>query len=226
MAMRRLIVTERQKKSAIHIATFARAPIEGQVKTRLIPAYGARKATAIYCFLAERTFAAVREACDAMNASATIWIADEAEIAHPTCVEWSQRFGFPLHAQIDGGLGERMFHGLATSFLTYEAVAILGTDCPVICGKNVINTICQLNTNMHWSAIPVEDGGYLLIATNQPSRTPFTGIAWSTSSVVESTRQRFREAGLAWAESPALWDVDEPADVERAIRDGLLPPDL
>ncbi len=209
-----------------HIAIFARAPIEGKVKTRLIAAYGARRATAIYRFLAERTLQIVRDACDTMNATASIWIADENDASHPSCIAWSQRFGFPIRSQISGDLGERMFNCMTSLEGRFQSIAILGTDCPVIKGDDIENALTQLNTNIHWSLTKVEDGGYVLIASNQPSSVPFRDMTWSTPNVMATTRQRFRDAGLLWAESAALWDIDEPADVERAIREGLLPPDL
>jgi uncharacterized protein len=212
-----------------HIAVFARAPVEGKVKTRLIPAYGAQRATAIYRYLAERTLREVRKACDAMNATASIWIADANDIDHPGCVEWSQRFGFELRAQVEGDLGERMFRCLETLQNEHPNVSILGTDCPVIVGDYIVNSINQLDSITTWSLISVDDGGYVFIATNHATRHPFVDVAWSTASVMETTRQRFREAGIAWTEPPsptAFWDIDESSDVERARREGLLPNEI
>ncbi|TAG79008.1 MAG: glycosyltransferase [Betaproteobacteria bacterium] len=224
--VRRFPMTDVRGSHSAHIAIFARAPLEGKVKTRLIAAYGAPKATAIYRFLAERTFQIVRDACDAMNTTASIWIADENDVSHPSCIEWSERFGFPIRAQVNGDLGERMLNCMTSLEGGFESIAILGTDSPTIEGGDIENALGQLNHNIHWSLAIVEDGGYVLIASNQPSAVPFRDMTWSTPNVMAITRQRFRDARLRWAESGALWDIDEPADVERAIREGLLPPDL
>lgn len=219
-------VSDARGSDSAHIAIFARAPIEGKVKTRLIAVYGARRATAIYRHLAERTFQIVRDTCNAMNATASIWIADQNDASNPSCIEWSQRFGFPIRTQINDDLGERMLNCMTSLEGRVRSIAILGTDCPIINGNHIENAVSQLNANTHWSLIKVQDGGYVLIATNQLSSVPFRDMTWSTPNVMATTRQRFREAGLLWAESAALWDIDEPADVERAIREGLLPPDL
>jgi hypothetical protein len=219
-------MSDARGSNSAHIAIFARAPIEGKVKTRLIAAYGTRRATAIYRFLAERTFQIVRDACDAMDVTASIWIADENDASHPSCIEWSQRFGFPIRTQINGDLGERMLDCMTSLEGGFESIAILGTDCPMIRGSDIENALSQLNDITHWSLAIVRDGGYVLIASNQPSAVPFRDMTWSTPNVMAITRQRFRDAGLRWAESAALWDIDKPADVERAIREGLLPPDL
>jgi hypothetical protein len=39
------------------------------------------------------------------------------------------------------------------------------------------------------------------------------GMTWSTSQVMAQTRERARQAGLQWAELPAVADIDEPDDL-------------
>ena len=46
-------------------------------------------------------------------------------------------------------------------------------------------------------------------------------MTWSGPDVMEETRRRLREFGLAWQEPAALWDLDEPADLERLQAGGL-----
>jgi glycosyltransferase A (GT-A) superfamily protein (DUF2064 family) len=43
----------------------------------------------------------------------------------------------------------------------------------------------------------------------------FSGIAWSTGTVLAATRARLTAARASFVELPALWDVDTPADVVR-----------
>jgi glycosyltransferase A (GT-A) superfamily protein (DUF2064 family) len=43
----------------------------------------------------------------------------------------------------------------------------------------------------------------------------FDRIDWSTSRVAAQTRERAREAGIAMAELPAEFDVDDRDDLER-----------
>ena len=61
--------------------------------------------------------------------------------------------------------------------------------------------------------VPAHYGGYVLIGLRRPQPRLFDGLPWSTPQVLAITRERLREAGLRWAELPALHDIDEPADL-------------
>jgi glycosyltransferase A (GT-A) superfamily protein (DUF2064 family) len=43
---------------------------------------------------------------------------------------------------------------------------------------------------------------------------------WGTETVLEETRSRLREAGVAWCELATLWDLDRPTDYDRWIGRG------
>ena len=86
------------------LAILAKAPIPGQVKTRLMPALGAEGA----CRLHERL---VRHAVETALAATspqhiTLWTA--LDHAHPMFRELADRHGLSLRAQPEGDLGERM----------------------------------------------------------------------------------------------------------------------
>jgi glycosyltransferase A (GT-A) superfamily protein (DUF2064 family) len=70
--------------------------------------------------------------------------------------------------------------------------------------------------------VPAEDGGYVLVGSAEANAVPFTGIAWSTAEVMAQTRAALTAANQRWAELPPSWDIDEPADVDRAVAAGLL----
>jgi glycosyltransferase A (GT-A) superfamily protein (DUF2064 family) len=63
--------------------------------------------------------------------------------------------------------------------------------------------------------IPAEDGGYVLIGAREAHTELFSGIAWSTSSVLAETRTRLSTLGLRSLELPPLWDVDTDDDLLR-----------
>ena len=67
--------------------------------------------------------------------------------------------------------------------------------------------------------IPAQDGGYVLIGTRRPQPALFSGMAWSTHTVMSETRSRLLRAGIPWTELAPLWDVDTPADLERLRQD-------
>ena len=196
--------------ATFHVAIFCRPLIAGEVKTRLIPAYGAEGAARIYAQLVERT---LRTAA-ATGATASLWVAGDT--THASVTDWAQRYTLPVHAQCGGDLGERMSNCLATLAEKHELVLLIGTDCPALSVEDLRTAAAQINESCHWVFTPAEDGGYVLVGSNAPSAAPFANIAWSTSEVMTQTRNALRANGLTWAETATLWDVDVAADVERA----------
>ena len=61
--------------------------------------------------------------------------------------------------------------------------------------------------------VPALDGGYALIGLRCAAPTLFSGMAWSTASVMADTRERLAAAGLSHIELPPVADIDEPADL-------------
>lgn len=200
--------------SALHIAIFCKPLIPGAVKTRLILAFGAEGAASIYAQLVDRTLTTVRHAQGVLDASASLWVAGDA--LHPSIIDWSTRFALPTFRQCDGDLGEKMFHCLDTMTATHERVLLIGTDCPAFTADVFANAARSLTRECPWVFTPAEDGGYVLVGSAAPSMHAFDDIAWSTSGVMVQTRAALTAHGLAWAETPMLWDVDVALDVARA----------
>jgi uncharacterized protein len=205
----------------VHIAVFCRPLIAGQVKTRLIPAYGEAGAMRIYQHLVERTLATVSEACSAIDASASLWVAGDCN--HPSIVELSRRFQMSVYPQTASDLGERMFQCLSytTKMLARNAL-LIGTDCPAFTSAHIIDAASALNDETPWVFTPAEDGGYVLVGTNAPTFAPFENVEWGTALVMAQTRAALRRAARPHAELRTLWDVDLPGDVARAQRADLL----
>lgn len=203
-------------KSPLHIAVFCRPLIAGQVKTRLIPAYGVDGSADIYRQLVERTLHTVA----ATGATASLWVAGDTD--HASVADWSARFALPIYAQCDGDLGERMAQSLITLAQSHDKVLLVGTDCPALSVDTLQAGSAALSATCHWVFTPAEDGGYVLVGSNAASGEPFADVAWSTARVMTQTRHALRQSGLQWAETETLWDVDEAADVARAERLSLL----
>ena len=188
----------------------------GHVKTRLIPAFGAERATRIYAQLVERTLRTV----EATEATASLWVAGD--IAHHSVTDWARRHALPVHAQCAGDLGDRMSHCIATLAKKHERVLLIGTDCPALETHDLHAAAAALTESCHWVFTPAEDGGYVLVGSNMPSAAPFKNIAWSTHEVMQQTRNALQNQAGTWAETTTLWDVDEATDVHRAQRLALI----
>src|SRR5882762_1821305 len=106
---------------------FARYPIAGKAKTRLIPALGSEGAAALHRRLVLRTFRAAQGACQAVPADLEVHFDGGTEEAMSHWLGGTVRF-VPQSA---GDLGERMAGAFEESFRTGSAATvIIGSDCP------------------------------------------------------------------------------------------------
>lgn len=191
------------------ILVFAKAPVAGAVKTRLIPALGAAGAARLHARLVRRTIARV-SACGL--APLELHVAPDGQ--HPLFQSLAGA-GVPLIAQRGRDLGERMHAALATALTTAEFALLIGTDCPALDCTCLAHACDALAAGRPAVLGPAEDGGYVLIGLRRPAATLFTGIDWGGPQVLTQTRRRLAELGWEATELPTLWDLDRPADLER-----------
>ena len=197
------------------IAIFARAPVPGECKTRLIPHLGADGAARLQEWMMHR---ALETAHAAGIGPVQLWCSPDA--THPPLRQAAERFGATLHKQRGNDLGERMHN----AFLQADgSMLLMGTDCPSITPDDLRVCVAELS-QADAVLLPAEDGGYGLVGLNLPLPELFSGMQWSTPEVMESTRTRLREADMTWREIRIIWDVDEPEDYVRLQGTGMLPP--
>ncbi len=190
------------------ILVFAKAPVAGKVKTRLIPALGAEGAAQLASQMLERT---LTEAA-AANVGTVELCADPA----PDDVAW-QRLGNgadSVSAQGEGDLGERLARAARRGLKGGQKVLLIGTDCPDLDRERLRAAALRLDD--HDAVIyPAADGGYVLLGLGRYDSSLFAEIAWSTPIVAKETIDRIRDLGWSLHVGETLHDVDEPADLER-----------
>lgn len=193
----------------VDVAIFAKAPVPGYAKTRLIPALGAIGAAALQARMIERT---VATACAAELARVTLWCSPDP--SHAVFGEMARKHGVVLRRQFPGGLGARMLAAFRAQPVN-RPLLLIGTDGPALATGHLLACARCLHQGDDATFLPTEDGGYLLVGLRRAAPAIFTGIAWSTSVVMRQTRRRLANAGLRWSEPATLWDVDTPNDLKR-----------
>ncbi len=208
---------------AVGIAVFAKAPIPGLVKTRLIQALGARGAARLQRRLTRQTLQVVQAAQAAQTAhaaglgDATLWCAPDP--SHPFFRNLARRTGTACRAQCEGDLGRRMLHAFEARG-SDGPLLLIGTDCPPLTPAHLGMAAAALNADHDAVLLPAEDGGYVLIGLRLPLPGLFDGIDWGTDRVLAQTRDRLRSIGARWHEGETLWDVDRPDDLLRLAHTG------
>lgn len=189
------------------IIIFAKAPVPGLAKTRLIPALGAAGAAA----LAERMLAHAVHVVAQAGAD-TLEVCAAPDATHPAFGRLAREHDLQLATQGEGHLGQRMHRAFARVLANHDRALAIGTDAPALDAACLRQAQAALVEN-DAVFVPALDGGYALIGLRKPHASLFDGIAWSTSAVMAQTRDRLLASGLRWAELPAVADVDEPADL-------------
>jgi len=165
------------------IIIFAREPVAGQVKTRLIPALGAEGACHLYQQLLEHT---LNTCIQADLADIQLCITPESNTAYFNNLPHAKYF--QLSMQTGNDLGTRMFNAMVSALNQYKKVILVGTDCPFLSADDLHQAIITLdNYDMVFS--PAYDGGYVLVAGKTIKLEVFSDIDWGTEQVMQQTRR-------------------------------------
>jgi rSAM/selenodomain-associated transferase 1 len=180
------------------IIVFARAPVPGEAKTRLIPRLGAWRAARLHASLTLRALRIARRT------------GEEVELHGTRRHSFFRNLDVPFRLQRGKDLGERMYRALAKA---RKPAILIGTDCPVLTSADLRRALRWLRGGCEVVLAPAEDGGYALIGARRVSKHLFEDIAWSTPSVYVDTAKKLR--GYRWRALRTVWDVDRPEDLER-----------
>jgi rSAM/selenodomain-associated transferase 2/rSAM/selenodomain-associated transferase 1 len=198
------------------IAIFAKAPVPGLAKTRLIPHLGGNHAGAVRAARLQRQFIgqSLHSAVQSKLGEVSLWCAPDP--THRRFRSLARHAQLSCYAQSSGDLGQRMGDCARQHFAAPDAppLIIIGTDCPVLSPGHLQAAARALLTH-DACVIPAEDGGYVLIGMRRPIPAIFEQIDWSTERVMPQTREQLQRAQASWIELPTLWDVDEHTDLQR-----------
>jgi rSAM/selenodomain-associated transferase 1 len=188
---------------------FAKAPVPGQVKSRLIPELGEAAAAQLHRLM---TLNVVSMAVDSAVCPVELWCFPDSE--HAFFRDIQRRFAVELYTQQGGDLGQRMYHATECALQRANQVMIIGSDCLQYTATHFEHALQQLSSE-HCDAViaPAHDGGYVLLGMKQIDKRPFQHIDWGSGHVLEQTRDAFRQLQWRWHELPTLRDTDVKADL-------------
>lgn len=203
---------ENDQKEAIVL--MAKAPIAGQVKTRLIGALSAEDAADLYAAFLSDTFAVMEDvAYERESVRLVLCYTPEGE---EEAFEKVEREGSLMLAQRGDHLGQRLENCFADLFEHgFHSVVIIGGDSPTLPVENLLTAFESLTDSDKVVLGPAEDDGYYLIGMRQLHPRVLEDIPWSTQEVLAVTRRRIAEAQLNLIELPVCYDVDSPEALQR-----------
>ncbi|MFW5426836.1 MAG: TIGR04282 family arsenosugar biosynthesis glycosyltransferase [Methylophagaceae bacterium] len=191
------------------ILVFCKAPVAGQVKTRLMPELTDRQAAEIHIELTNGILSLLSKS---QLSPIQLWCSPDT--SHPFFEQCAIKYGVSLHLQQGNDLGERMNHAIHTALEISSTVLLIGCDCPTFESNDFEFAITALQAENEVVIAPAKDGGYVMIGMTQAKPQLFLNMTWGHEQVLNNTRQRLAELGLKYIETRQHWDVDTVTDLQ------------
>jgi hypothetical protein len=188
------------------ICIFAKPPIPGSVKTRLIPELGPERAAELAEAFLEDTVAMVR----------TVFWA-ECIIAATKTFERPYFKPEEVWLQSEGDLGDRLEKVLRLALKRRPIVLAIGADSPGLPAAFLESAREALKTA---DAVlgPSADGGFYLIGLKDCPVGVLDGIQWSHSTTLAATTAKLGQFGMKTVLINPWFDIDSHQDLERLRR--------
>lgn len=198
-----------QLKKALLI--FAKRPLPGKVKTRLVPPLSPEQAADLYrCMLGD----VMAMAANFPGLSLYLFYEDMEDAREYFAGIAPGIASFPQRGK---DLGERMAEAFRLVFaMGHGAAVIIGTDAPDLPPAYIKEAFSRLENGKSMAVFgPCEDGGYYLLGITQLRHALFRDLPWSSGTVLQESLKRAEEAGIEVSLLPIWHDVDTAADLER-----------
>ncbi|MGO9056182.1 MAG: TIGR04282 family arsenosugar biosynthesis glycosyltransferase [Candidatus Binataceae bacterium] len=206
---------EPQARARPALIVFAREPIAGKTKTRLIPGLGevtaARLADAFINDALRK--AAALGACRLVIAGS----APGPVRASRYFLRLARHYGADLVDQGDGHLGQRMARVLRP-YAEPPGAVLFGTDIPSLPRSFLRQSMAALQ---HTPVVisPTIDGGYYLVGGRGELPRIFGAMSWGSGTVLEETLERLRRHKITYQLGRWWYDIDRPTDLELLAAD-------
>jgi rSAM/selenodomain-associated transferase 1 len=201
---------------------FAKAPIPGQVKTRLCPPLTPDEAATLHGSFVLDTLERTKTAVTRLKLPFDRYLACAPSSTLVFFKIMEERQAVKLIDQEGEDLGARMHRACETLFkLGYQRVLIIGTDVPSL-PLDYYKQALTLLEKHDLVLGPALDGGYYLIGLNKPAPILFENIPWSTDRVLALTREKANSLGLTIGLLPEWRDIDQIEDLLALIEANLL----
>jgi hypothetical protein len=183
------------------LLVFARTPVPGRVKTRLLSHFSSEQACRLHVAMIEDT------ADLAFPGRRVILFSEEIPaLALPAGIEAGQ--------QGPGDLGARLVVAIQDGLASAPKVVVLGSDTPHLPPARLEQALAALD-RADLVLGPADDGGYYLIGVRRFSPAILQGVEWGSPRVLEQTRRAAERAGFSVGLLEPFFDLDEWTDLER-----------
>jgi rSAM/selenodomain-associated transferase 1 len=201
---------------------FAKAPIAGHAKSRMIPLLGAEGAAQLQQEITHWMLARLMVSQQHhFKYDIELWVASD--IDHPFFKACVTEFGIKLMLQQGDDLGERQYLALVSALAESDHVVVIGSDVVSLTAIDIQSAFNGLSQGEELVIAPAEDGGYGLIGASRIDWEIFEGISWGGEQVYQGMARNLNHLGYRWQRLAEVWDLDRPDDLRRLGREPGLP---
>ena len=199
---------------------FARTPVPGRVKSRLLSRLTPEQACALHCAAANDTVALLAETL----AHPALWLflseaPSGSEAGGPLAGGMVLPSRFRCTVQTGGTLGDRMGAAFARALSSgARRVVIFGSDSPTL-PRSVPPLAFHHLQESDLVLGPADDGGYYLIGCRRFDPALFEGVEWSTPRTCAQTLANAAKLGYRTALLERWFDLDTWSDIGRLLAD-------
>ena len=189
------------------LIVFVKAPLPGDVKTRLIPALSPAEAAELYqCFVKD----IIRSMRRLKDVHMELAYQPHAKAPDPS---WTG-CAVPFFRQDGQSLGERLHRALSSAFIgKAKRVVIIGSDSPTL-PLDYVRQAFHMLRKCDVVLGPASDGGYYLVGMSRLCLGFFEHVSWSTEQVFEQSIANAQKYGYSLRALPTYFDVDTIEDLE------------
>jgi rSAM/selenodomain-associated transferase 1 len=191
------------------LAVMAKAPLAGQVKTRLVPALNAEEAAEL-----ARALLLDQLAHLSTIAGTDLYLAFT-PAAQRELFQALAPAGFWLFPQAGDDLGARMAHVFETLYARgHRRMVLIGGDLAPVPLPVFTDAFALLERSEHRVVLgPSRDGGYYLVGCNRPTPEIFMDMAWSHDQVLAQTVEKLTALQMDVQLLPSWFDIDTLDDL-------------
>ena len=186
------------------VQLFAKPPVKGNVKTRLIPELGESIATDIYRYCLEYALKLVGQS----GIDYQLWLSEESQD--------SIFRNNSYRLQRGNDLGSRMLSAIKSELDPDGAgkseVILIGSDCLDLKSAHLLQAIKALS-NHDIVFLPTFDGGFALIGCRFIDAELFSQVEWGQGQVLNQTLENAKSLGYRVCLLETVRDIDTLQDV-------------
>ena len=192
------------------VIVFAKEPLAGQVKTRLLTQLSAERALALHIAMLKWVCGQIRRS---QLCPIALYVTSNPQ--HKAFLSLCNKKD--IYTQSGDDLGAKMANAAEQCLLQpdVDKVLLVGADCPAIDGNYIHQAIAALDAGNQVVIGPASDGGYVLLGLQSVYSELFENINWGSDKVLSQTTAGLAATGRAYHLLPTLWDVDRPEDLSR-----------